>query len=221
MMEDKKMYEVQNWKHVFKLNPNKYISDEALELLCESKSDAIIISDTKEVELEEVLDLMQRVRRYAIPCVLELSTIDNMSPGFDLYFIPTTLNNHSGELNKFHIDFVKEHGDFIHWDEVLVEGCYEVTKHDSMEEDLQSYAQLNDKMYRFPILHIKDKEELINLDSIKNLTNTMTTSTIFYNGNIVDETSAKQASLIADCIVVENIMYEDIKKALETVRAVK
>lgn len=215
------MYEVQNWKHVFKLNPNKHISDEELELLCESKSDAIIISGTKEVELEDVLDLMQRVRRYAIPCVLELSSIENMSPGFDLYFIPTILNNHSRELNQFHLEFVKEYGDFIHWDELLMEGCYEVTKHDSIEEDFHSYAQLSDKMYRFPIFYIEDKEGLLNLDSVVNLKDTMTTSTILYNGNIVDEATAKQASLLADCIVVENIMYEDIKKALETVRAVK
>lgn len=219
------MYEVQNWKHVFKLNPSKNISDEELELLCESKSDAIIISGTKEVELEEVLDLMQRVRRFAIPCVLELSSLKNMSPGFDLYFIPTILNStNTKESNQFHLDFIKEYGDFIHWDEFYMEGCCTLTNNNSLnltEEDIQLYAQLSEKMYRLPIFYLEDQEGIMNLDQLKNMKETLISSTLFYSGNIVDRTTAIQASLIADCIVVEDIIYKDIKKALETVSAVK
>ena len=37
------MYDVTEWKHVFKLDPNKEISDEQLEAICESGTDAILI----------------------------------------------------------------------------------------------------------------------------------------------------------------------------------
>ena len=30
------MYDIREWRHVFKLDPNKTISDDALEKLCES-----------------------------------------------------------------------------------------------------------------------------------------------------------------------------------------
>ena len=87
-MEEVCMYDFREWKHVFKLDPNKEITDDQLEKLCESGTDAIIIGGTDGVTLENVLDLMARVRRYTVPCVLEISSIETVTPGFDLYFIP-------------------------------------------------------------------------------------------------------------------------------------
>ena len=40
------MYDINGWKHVFKLDPNKDISDEHLEQVCESGTDAIIVGGT-------------------------------------------------------------------------------------------------------------------------------------------------------------------------------
>ena len=40
------MNEYLTWRHVFKLDPNKEISDRDLELLCESGTDAIIVGGT-------------------------------------------------------------------------------------------------------------------------------------------------------------------------------
>ena len=48
---------------------------------------------TDGVTLEKILDLMARVRRYTVPCILEISSIETVTPGFDLYFIPTVLNS--------------------------------------------------------------------------------------------------------------------------------
>ncbi len=64
------MYDFREWRHVFKLDPNKEISDEQLEKVCESGTDAVIVGGTDGVTLENVLNLMARIRRYTIPCVL-------------------------------------------------------------------------------------------------------------------------------------------------------
>ena len=40
------MYDFREWKHVFKLDPNKEITDEALEKVCESGTDAIMVGGT-------------------------------------------------------------------------------------------------------------------------------------------------------------------------------
>ena len=69
------MYDFREWKHVFKLDPNKEISDDALEKVCESGTDAIVIGGTDGVTLENVLQLMARIRRYSVPCVMEISSI--------------------------------------------------------------------------------------------------------------------------------------------------
>lgn len=34
------MYDMKEWRHIFKLDPNKEISDEDLERICESGTDA-------------------------------------------------------------------------------------------------------------------------------------------------------------------------------------
>src|SRR5690625_1098727 len=76
-------YRINEWKHVFKLDPAKAISDEHLEQLCESGTDAIIVGGTDQITIDNVLDLLYRVRRYAIPCALEVSEMDAITPGLD------------------------------------------------------------------------------------------------------------------------------------------
>ncbi|TXK89569.1 geranylgeranylglyceryl/heptaprenylglyceryl phosphate synthase, partial [Parageobacillus sp. SY1] len=66
------MYDIRQWRHVFKLDPNKEISDEQLERICESGTDAVIVGGTDDVTLENVLELLARIRRFSVPCVLEI-----------------------------------------------------------------------------------------------------------------------------------------------------
>ena len=42
---------------------------------------------------------MARVRRYTVPCVMEVSSIETVTPGFDLYFIPSVLNSSEYRLD--------------------------------------------------------------------------------------------------------------------------
>ena len=43
------------WKHVCKLDPAKPLSDDDLELICESGTDAIIVGGSDNVELDDAL----------------------------------------------------------------------------------------------------------------------------------------------------------------------
>src|SRR5699024_2018669 len=69
-------YNIDEWKHVFKLDPARESSDEKLEQICHSDTDAIIVGGTDGVTFDAVLELLSRVRRYAIPCVLEISELE-------------------------------------------------------------------------------------------------------------------------------------------------
>src|SRR5690606_35355066 len=122
-MEEMSVYDIREWRHAFKLDPSKEISDEQLEKVCESGTDAVIIGGTDDVTLDNVLHLLSRVRRYAVPCVLEISNLEMITPGFDLYFIPTVLNSPDAKwIVGLHREAVKEYGQFLNWDEIVMLG---------------------------------------------------------------------------------------------------
>src|SRR5690606_27293107 len=115
---------------------------------------AIIVGGTDGVTLENVLDLMARVRRYTVPCVLEISNIESITPGFDFYFIPTVLNSSEPQwVLGLHHEAIKEYGDIMNWEEILVQGYCILNKDckvsqltkantDLSVEDVRAYARI-------------------------------------------------------------------------------
>jgi putative glycerol-1-phosphate prenyltransferase len=227
------MYDVREWRHVFKLDPDKEISDEALEKICESGTDAVLVGGTDGITLDKVLDLMVRVRRYNVPCVLEVSKLDTVTPGFDLYFIPSVLNSkETSWITGLHHHALKEFGELMNWDEILVEGYCIVneqckaaqltnanTKLDL--EDIVAYAMMADKMFRLPIFYLEYSGMYGNPEWVKEVKRHLDHSTFFYGGGINTPEQAKEMGQFADVIVVGNSIYQDLNKALATVKAVK
>ena len=227
------MYDFREWRHVFKLDPNKEISDEALEKVCESGTDAIIVGGTDGVTLENVLDLMARVRRYTLPCVLEVSNIESISPGFDLYFIPSVLNSRNPDwVLGLHKEAIKEYGHMINWDEMHVEGycimnadckAAKLTKADTdlTEDDAAAYALMAEKMLHLPIFYLEYSGMYGDPSLVRTVKNTLMDTTLFYGGGITSVEKAEEMSELADVIVVGNLVYDDLKAALQTVKCTK
>ena len=115
------MYDITKWKHMFKLDPAKSISDENLEALCMSNTDAIIIGGTDDVTEDNVIHLMSRVRRYPLPLlVLEVSECRKCDAWFDFYFIPTVMNSKDTKYhNEILLEALKKYGHVINFDEVF------------------------------------------------------------------------------------------------------
>lgn len=227
------MYDIREWRHVFKLDPNKEISDGDLEKICESGTDGIIIGGTDGVTLEGVLDLMSRVRRYTVPCILEVSDIEALTPGFDLYFIPTVLNSSDPKwVTGLHHQAVKEYGDLIDWNEIFVEG-YCILNADCKAarltnattdlniDDVRAYAMLAEKMFHLPIFYLEYSGTYGNPDLVMEVKNTLEHTVLFYGGGIKSQEQASQMGQAADVIVVGNSLYENLEEALATVKAVK
>lgn len=227
------MYDVREWSHVFKLDPNKAISDEDLEKVCESGTDAVIIGGTDGITLEKVLDLMARVRRYTVPCVLEVSTIDSITPGYDLFFIPTVLNSNDTKWVKgLHHEAVREFGEIMNWDEILVQGYCILNEDckvaqltnantDITAEDVKAYAMMAEKMFHLPIFYIEYSGKYGEAEVVKQAKSVLSETVLFYGGGITNVEQAKEMSAQADVVVVGNVIYDDIKMALKTVQAVK
>ncbi|KAF0823330.1 heptaprenylglyceryl phosphate synthase [Cytobacillus firmus] len=227
------MYDVREWSHVFKLDPDKNISDEDLEMICESGTDAIIVGGTDGITLEKVLDLMARIRRYTVPCVLEVSAIDSVTPGFDLYFIPTVLNSRDVKwVTGLHQEAVKEYGDIMNWEEILVQGycilneeckAAEVTNShtDLSLDEVRAYAMMAEKMFRLPIFYMEYSGKYGDAEVVAEVKNTLDETVLFYGGGIRNPDQAKEMAEHADVIVVGNVIYDDLQAALATVKAVR
>jgi putative glycerol-1-phosphate prenyltransferase len=221
------------WRHVFKLDPAKDISDEALEKICESGTDVIIVGGTDGVTLDGVLDLLVRVRRFEVPIALEISAIDSVTPGYDYYFIPTVLNSDDPKwIKNLHHEAIKEYGDIMVWDELVAEGyCIlnpdckvaEVTnaKTNLSIDDVVAYARLAENFFRLPVFYVEYSGTYGDIEVVSAVKNELKNTRLFYGGGITSAQQAADMAKYADTVVVGNIIYEDLKAALATVKAVK
>lgn len=227
------MYDIKAWQHVFKLDPAKEISDNDLDTLCMSNTDAIMIGGTDNVTEDNVIHLMSRVRRYPLPLVLEISNIESIIPGFDFYFVPTVLNSqdttyHNGIMHQA----LKQFGFMVNFDEVVLEG-YLVLNPDSKVaqltqantnldiEDVEAYAQMVNEMYKLPMMYIEYSGKYGDVATVEATSRLLTNTQLVYGGGITSIEQAREMSQHADTIVVGNIIYEDIKKAIKTVKIKK
>lgn len=224
------MYDFREWRHVFKLDPNKELSDERLETICESGTDAIIVGGTDGITLEKVLDLMARIRRFSVPCVLEVSSIDTVTPGFDLYFIPTILNSSDTKwITGLHHEAVKEFGDVMDWEEIVMEG-YCILNEDCKaakltnantnltNDEVIAYAVMAEKMFLLPIFYLEYSGKYGDVELVANVKKSLEKTVLFYGGGISTIEQAKEMTKHADVIVVGNAIYENFELALETVK---
>ncbi len=227
------MYDFREWRHVFKLDPNKEISDERLEKICESGTDAVLVGGTDGVTLEKVLDLMARVRRYTVPCVLEVSSIEMVTPGFDLYFIPTILNSSDTKwITGLHHQAVKEFGEIMDWEEIVMEGycilndeckAAKLTSANAgaSAEEVKAYAMMAEKMFHLPIFYLEYSGIYGNPQLVADVKTVFDKTVLFYGGGISTIQQAAEMADHADVIVVGNVIYDDFEQALETVKGVR
>jgi putative glycerol-1-phosphate prenyltransferase len=227
------MYDFREWRHVFKLDPNKEISDDKLEKICESGTDAVIVGGSDGVTLEKVLDLMARIRRYTVPCVLEVSSIDIVTPGFDLYFIPTILNSKDPKwITGLHHRAVKEFGEIMDWEEIVMEGYCILNEEckaakltsanaEASTEDVKAYAMMAEKMFHLPILYLEYSGKYGDPQLVSEVKKVLEKTVLFYGGGISSVEQAAEMAKHADVIVVGNAIYDHFEQALATVKSVR
>ncbi|MDN4074873.1 heptaprenylglyceryl phosphate synthase [Fictibacillus terranigra] len=221
------------WKHVFKLDPNKEISDADLEAVCDSGTDAVIVGGSDGVTLDNTLDLMSRIRKFAVPCVLEVSNMESLTPGFDFYYIPTVLNSRDASfIVGLQHEAVKEYGDLMNWEEIVTEGycivnpdCkaaqYSSANASLTLEDVVAYARMAEKMFRLPVFYLEYSGMYGDLEVVKEVRKVLDRTKFYYGGGITSAEQAREMAVFADTVVIGNIIYDDLKSALETVKAVK
>lgn len=224
---------IASWRHVFKLDPDRPLDDRALEAVCLSGTDAIMVGGSSGVTYDNTVDLLSRVRRYEVSCVLEVSDLEAVVPGFDLYMIPIVLNaGHPDWLIGQHVRAIEKYSYMIPWEQLIPEGYIvlnpeatvaKVTAANAGLDAAQAgaYAQFADKLLGLPIVYAEYSGQLGDLELVPAMRRTLERSRLFYGGGITDAESARRAAAVCDTVVVGNAVYGDLEQALETVAAVK
>lgn len=222
-----------NWRHVFKLDPAKDISDKDLEAICESGTDAIIVGGTDDVTLDGVLDLLVRIRRFSVPVALEVSELEALSPGYDYYFIPSVLNSSSTKwVKELHLEALKEYGDIMDWNEIVTEGyvilnpeCKAAAATQAKVitdiEDVRAYARLAEKIFKLPIIYMEYSGTFGDVEFVKAAKDVLSETKLYYGGGITTPEQAAEMAEFADTVIVGNVIYDNLKAAIKTVEAVK
>lgn len=224
---------MQSWQHVFKLDPDREISDEALQAICMSHTDAIMIGGSSGVTYENTDHLLSRVRQFDVPCVLEISDLEAVVPGFDLYMIPMVLNTQQTNwIIGHHVQAVEQYGYLIPWDKLIVEG-YIILNPDCTAAkvtgavaslttfEAAAYAQVADKMLQLPIVYLEYSGTFGDMELVSDVRRKLDGPRLFYGGGIIDADTARLAAAVCDTIVVGNAIYNNLEQALTTVSAVK
>ncbi len=222
-----------NWRHVFKLDPDRSVSDDSLDALCTSGTDGIIVGGTTGVTFENTMDLLSRLRRYPISTILEISNAESVVPGFDGYLIPIVLNAQNPDwIFTPHLDALNQYGAIINWDQVMVEGYVVLNEKSTVAqlthaktnlstEECVAFARLSDQLLRIPIFYIEYSGTYGDVRLVKNIREKLIHSKLIYGGGIRTTNQAKEMAQYADTIVVGNVIYDDIESALLTVSATK
>lgn len=221
------------FRHVFKLDPDRPLDDGALERICRSGTDGVIVGGSTGVTHANTADLLNRIRRWSVPCVLEVSDPDAVTPGYDGYLIPMVLNaGHIDWLIGHHQRALKQHGAHMPWEAVAAEGyiilngnsaAARVTEAhaDLDEEDVLAYARLADRLLHLPIVYLEYSGRFGDMELVRKVRRTLTRARLVYGGGIDGPERARLAAEAADTVVVGNLIYEDLERALATVDAVR
>lgn len=215
-------------KHLFKLDPAKNLPHNSVIRLIHSGTDGFIIGGTDNLQTEAVENLYELLAETDLPIFLEVSDESMILPEAEHFLIPVVLNTENSKwTHGLHKELIKEMGDFIPWKRVTSEGYVILNKDakvaqlteaktDLTEEDIIAYARLAENIFRLPIFYIEYSGMYGNPEVAKKVSAALDDTKFWYGGGIRSKEQAAEMAEYADTIIVGNIIYEDIEKALET-----
>ncbi|MNB76696.1 Heptaprenylglyceryl phosphate synthase [compost metagenome] len=224
---------IETWRHVFKLDPDRTIGERELEAVCQSGTDAILVGGSSGLTYDNTAELLERISRYKITCALEVSDLAAVVPGFDLYLIPMVLNTPDPAwIVGQHRAAIERYADFIPWESLIAEGYIVLNEHSTVArvthaetsltpEAAAAYGHIADKLMSLPVVYLEYSGRFGDLETMAAVREAVGRARLFYGGGITGAEDAARAAGMADTVIVGNIVYQDIERALSTVGAVK
>ena len=224
------MEEWRKWKHITKLDPDKKINDKIIEDIIETGTDAIMISGTQNITRDNVAILLDMLKEYDIPKVLEPASPRGMVyKNVDWMFIPSVFNTfYAHYINGLHKMWIKNSKDKINWDIVVPEAyiilnpkCAAAKVSKAYEMTLEgavATAVCAERFFNFPVVYIEYSGMYGDPAIVKAVRENLTKAQLLYGGGINTKERAEEMSQWAT-IVVGNTIYENgTHSFIDTVR---
>ncbi|MDR6225893.1 heptaprenylglyceryl phosphate synthase [Desmospora profundinema] len=224
---------MRKWRHAFKLDPNRALSNAALERICLSGTDVVIVSGTDGITYENSERLVSRISAYPIDCVQEVSRAEAVVPGVEGYLLPTVLNaDDTRWIVGAQQRAVKSYGDWIPWEDTAGVG-YIVLNPDSRvgrltgsqtdltSADIIAYTRLAEHLFHLPALYIEYSGRWGDPSMVKAAQEAAKRLHLFYGGGINGPDEARRMASLVDTVVIGNLAHRNVDAALTTVEAVK
>ncbi|MCM3750311.1 heptaprenylglyceryl phosphate synthase [Paenibacillus pasadenensis] len=221
------------WRHVFKLDPDRPLGERELQAVLGSGTDAIMVGGSSGLTCGNTSELLERLSGCGIPLALEVTRPELALPGFDAYLIPMVLNTPDGEwITGRQAQALEQWGAFIPWEKTWAEG-YLILNGDCeaakvsganaglTELEAEAYARLADRLLRLPLLYVEYSGRFGDMRLLRRVKRSLNGAQLIYGGGIDSAQRAAEAAKIAATVVVGNIIYSDLEAALSTVQAVR
>lgn len=221
-----------NWAHVTKLDPDKQLNAKAVEEVATSGTDALMLSGTLNVTVENLTTLKRQVASYGLPLVVEPAGPEAVIfEGIEYLYVPSVLNTTDVRwIVGKHMEWVKTQN--IEWDKVVPEAYIVLNPDSSVGKvtksvcnlspvDVAAFTSVADRYLRFPIVYIEYSGIYGDPSVVKAASDALDQALLYYGGGIDSAERAAEMSRYADTIVVGNAVYEKGVEVLKaTVKAV-
>jgi putative glycerol-1-phosphate prenyltransferase len=225
------------WRHVTKLDPERHLPQQALDLVLSSGTDAVILGGSTGVTQEAVSSLLSRLQDAPIPVALEVSSLEAAMPGPALFLIPLVLNTADSDWliatqTEALTKLLPIYGPIIPWHLLLPEAylilnpactAARLTGAVAPLETARAaaYAAFAGRVLRLPLLYVEYSGAFGDMQLLQAIKENCGEAHLVYGGGINSAERAAAAGEIADTIVVGNLVYERPDMLKETVRAAK
>ncbi|WP_031513712.1 heptaprenylglyceryl phosphate synthase [Desulfofalx alkaliphila] len=215
-----------DWKLVAKLDPDKTLPEESLEIIKGGMIDAVMVGGTQRITYHNTAGLIKELREYGYggPLVQEISNEEAVVPWVDAHFIPVVLNTGDKRwLVDAHLNAIKKYKGLINWDKVVTEGYLVCNQKSAVgrltgtgkvnSEDAAAYAVLAENIYRLPVLYIEYSGSFGDLELIKKVAGVTKKIHLIYGGGIKSPEQLQAVYPLVDTVVLGNIFYENAAQA--------
>jgi len=218
-----------SWKHITKLDPDKKNTKEIIKTVLESGTDAIMVSGTQGITKRKVVKLINSIKGYDVPIVLEPVKAEAVTFDVDYIFVPSVINSRDRWwIIEAHLNWIlriKKRN--VPWEKIVPEAYIVLNPKSAVAKvtksitnlslnQIVSYAILADKFLNFPIVYLEYSGVYGKPSIVKAVKKELKKAKLFYGGGINNREKAEKMAKYAT-IVVGNIVYEDLNKFKETI----
>lgn len=223
------------WRHAVKIDPARPLPAGAIAGLAATGTDALILGGSDGIRRGDVERLLDAARSTGLPVAIEVSDLEAVVPGADLYLVPMVLNTRDPRwLVGAHREAIERLGPYLPWERVVTEAYIVCNRASTVARvaaaavpasarEVAAWAAVGDRLLRAGIVYIEYSGRFGDAEWVRAAAEVVRGARLFYGGGVTGPRQAATMAAIADTVVVGNVLYrpDGLRRIRQTVRAVR